>query len=86
MAIKGKARVTVYLDQDNYETVKNYLDSRPGAGGLSAILDKHVARCAAIIRKNEEKLKKVKPGRLTLKKFWQLAQLDMQDINFKKDI
>jgi hypothetical protein len=77
MAVEGKKRVVVFLDEDNVNTLREYLDSRPGAGGLSEILDRHVARCANVIRKNEKKLAKIKPGRLTVKKFFQLAGLDV---------
>lgn len=77
MAIQGKKRVVVYLDSENYDLVRSYLDTRKHAGGLSGLLDRHLARCADIIRKNPDKLKDIEPGKLTLKKFWKLAMLDV---------
>jgi hypothetical protein len=77
MAVAGKKRVIVYLEGENYDTLRKYLDSRPGAGGVSEILDKHLARCADVIRKNEKKLAKIKPGRLSTRKFLQMAKLDV---------
>jgi hypothetical protein len=73
MAVQGKKRIVVYLDEENVKILRNYLDTRPGAGGLSEILDKHVD----VIRKNEKKLAKIEPGRLTIKKFFKLAGLDV---------
>jgi arsenate reductase-like glutaredoxin family protein len=77
MAVQGKKRIVVYLDEENVKILRNYLDTRPGAGGLSEILDKHVTRLADVIRKNEKKLAKIEPGRLTIKKFFKLAGLDV---------
>jgi hypothetical protein len=77
MAVQGKKRIVVYLDEENVRILRNYLDTRPGAGGLSEILDKYVTRLADVIRKNEKKLSKIEPGRLTIKKFFQLAGLDV---------
>jgi len=76
MAIEGKIRVSMYLDMENINLVRKHLDTRPGAGGLSEIVDKHIARCADLIRKNP-KLAEIEPGKMTAKKFFQLAKLHM---------
>ncbi len=77
MAVEGKIKVTMYLDKENIEVLRNYLDTRPGAGGVSAIMDKHVSRLADIIRKNKKQLSEIEPGRLTLKKLVQLMKMDV---------
>ena len=77
MAVPGKKGYLVYLDQKNVETLRKYLSDRPDAGGLSGLLDKHVSRCAAIIEKNPEALKEIEPGKMTVKKFMQLAKLNV---------
>lgn len=77
MAVEGKKKYQVYLDESDVELLREWLDTRPGQGGLSDLLQKHVHRCAEIIRKNPDKLSKIEPGKLTLKKFFQLARLDM---------
>jgi hypothetical protein len=77
MAIAGRKKYQVYLNADDVEVLREWLDTRPGQGGLSELLQKHVHRCAEIIRKNPEKLKRIEPGKLTIKKFFQLASLEM---------
>jgi hypothetical protein len=76
MAVKGKKLYRLYLDQENYELVQSYLDTRKHAGGMSGLMDKHLTRCADVIRKNPE-LSEIEPGKLTLKKFWKLAKLNV---------
>jgi len=77
MAIDGKKRYVVYLVEEDVKVIKEWLDTRPGAGGLSELVQKHVHRCAEIIRRNPVKLGKIEPGKMTVKKFIQFAMLDM---------
>ncbi len=77
MAVKGKEAVMLYLDKENMDVLRKYLDTRKGTGGISAVMDKHVARLADIIRKNKKQLSEIEPGRLTLKKLVQLMKLDI---------
>lgn len=77
MPVAGKQRCTVYLDKKNVETVRKYLSKRPDAGGLSALLDKHIARCADLIEKNPKALLEIEGGKITAKKFMQLVKLHM---------
>jgi hypothetical protein len=86
MAIEGKRKVSFYVNEENLNVLRNYLDSRPGAGGVSELVDKHIARCADTIRKNPDKLAKIKPGKLTLKKFFQLASLDVDPRSHVDDL
>jgi len=77
MSIAGRKKYQVYLDEKDVQVLQKWLDSRPGQGGLSELLQKYVHRCSAIIEKNPEKLKAVEPGKLTIKKFFQLLKLEM---------
>ena len=77
MAVPGKKGYKIYLDEKNVETVRKYLSSRPDMGGLSALLDKHLARCAAIVEKNPKALLEIEGGKMTAKKFMQLAKLNV---------
>ena len=76
MAIAGKQRCTIYLDEKNVEIVRKYLATKPDSGGLSALLDKHLARCAKLIEKNPKALLEIEGGKMRVKKFIQLAKLD----------
>lgn len=75
MAIEGKKRYVVYLDESEVETLKEYLDTRPGQGGLSELLQAHVTRCAKMVRKHGDSLKQITPGKITAKKFFQLLKV-----------
>ena len=77
MAIEGKKKYQVYLDETEVEIIKEYLDTRPGQGGFSELIQRHVTRCANIIKKNPKALEDIEPGRLTVKKFWKLLKLDL---------
>lgn len=77
MPVAGKKKYVVYLEEKNVDTIRKYLSKKPETGGLSALLDKHVSRCASIIEKNEAALLAIKPGKMTVKKFMQLAKLDV---------
>ena len=77
MPVAGKKKYVVYLDEKNVETIRKYLSKKPDAGGLSALLDKHVSRCASIIEKNPQALLEIEPGKMTAKKFMQLAKLNV---------
>lgn len=50
MAIKGKKLYKVYLDEEETEFLKTFLDSTRGKGGLSGLLNTVVVNTAATIR------------------------------------
>lgn len=50
MAIKGKERFTVYLDEDNVQFIKSFLDTRRGQGGFSSVLDFYLDKLVSTIR------------------------------------
>lgn len=77
MAIKGKKIFQLYLDQENYELVKEYLDTRPGQGGMSALMDKHLERCAKIVKNNRNLFGEIEPGKMTVKKFFQFLKTEI---------
>lgn len=77
MAVKGKRKYSFYLDEKNVEILRNHFDGRPGSGGISEFLDKHVARSVKIVKMNPKAFKTIEPGKMTFKKFWQLAKMDV---------
>jgi len=50
MAIKEKKRYVVYLDEENTEYVKNFLEATKHKGGLSGLMDQYVASMARTLR------------------------------------
>lgn len=52
MAIKDKKLYGLYLDEDNAELVKSFLDSRRYQGGLSACVDRLIAVMADTLRES----------------------------------
>lgn len=76
MPVINKGRYTVYLDKQNVDEIRRYLSKKPHAGGLSELLDKHVTRCADLIRKNPKALNEIEDGKMTVRKFVKLAMLD----------
>lgn len=81
MAIEGKKKYQLYLDEENVEFLKNHLSQRPNAGGISGLVDKYLARCVFMIKENQDIFDKIEPGKMTLKKFFQFTKLNirMQD-------
>lgn len=77
MAVIGKHRYVVYLDPENVNVIREFLSKKSDSGGLSALLDMHVARCAALIKKNPEALLEIESGKMTVKKFVKLAKLNI---------
>lgn len=75
MPVSGKKGYKIYLDEENAEYLKQYLDGRPNSGGLSALLDKYVARCAFMVKDNRESFDGIEPGPVSLKKIWQLMKI-----------
>jgi hypothetical protein len=50
MAVKNKERYTVYLDPDNTEYVKSFLETTKNKGGLSGLVDSYLATMANTLR------------------------------------
>lgn len=42
MAIKGKKKYMIYLNEENAEYVKSFLETTRNKGGLSGIMDAHL--------------------------------------------
>jgi hypothetical protein len=69
MSIKGKKQYKIYLTEENAEFVKAYLESKRGAGGLSAVLDEYIKNMAETLKRSG-----VKPGqKLTWAKVARMA-------------
>ena len=87
MAIKGKKRYQIYLTEENYNLVKEYLDTRASTGGISGLLDKHLARCAKVVKNSPDLLEKIKEGqKMDLKAFWNLVRIGARQPNlFEKE-
>ena len=52
MAIQGKKLYQVYLDEENAEYVKAFLESKRGEGGLSALVDGMIKNTADTLRES----------------------------------
>lgn len=78
MAIEGKKRYQIYLDEKNMDFLKTHFDSRPNTGGISGLLDKYLARCVFMIKENQEIFDQIEPGKMTLKSFWKLTKINMK--------
>ncbi len=50
MAIKGKKAYKLYLDEENYEYVKRYVDTTFMAGGMSGMINEIVGQMADTLR------------------------------------
>jgi len=85
MAIEGKKRYSIYLDEKNVEYLREYFDTRPNTGGLSALLDKYLARCVFMVKENRDTFDGIEPGRMSFKKFWQLCKIQVKKMDEWKD-
>jgi hypothetical protein len=83
MAIDGKKKYQLYLDEENVEYLKKHFSQRPNAGGISGLVDKYLDRCVIMHKDNQDIFDKIEPGKLTLKKFFQFVKLQfrMQENN-----
>lgn len=52
MAVKGKKTYKLYLDEENTEYVRSFIESKRGAGGLSAIVDGMIKNLADTLRES----------------------------------
>lgn len=52
MAIQGKKMYRVYLDEENTEYVKSFLEGTRGTGGFSALVDSMVKATADTLRES----------------------------------
>jgi hypothetical protein len=50
MPIQGKKKYMVYLDEENTELLKSYIESTRGEGGFSALIDEYVKYLAGTLR------------------------------------
>jgi hypothetical protein len=78
MAIKGKKLVKLYLDEENYEFLKAHMETKPGSGGISGLVDKYLARCAHSVKSNVDLFGNIQPGKLTWKGVWNLFKLQLR--------
>lgn len=81
MAVQGKKAYKLYLDEENIEFLKSYLDRRRASGGLSALVDKYLARCVFMVKENQDIFDNLEPGKLKFNKLMQLMKITvkMQD-------
>lgn len=75
MAVKGKKKYSFYLTEENVDFLQNHFIARKDAGGLSGFIDKYLERSVWMLKNNPDVIEKVKPGKMTLKSFWQLLRL-----------
>ena len=50
MAIKNKKRYFLYLDEENAEYVKDFLETTRHKGGMSGLVDSYIASMAKTLR------------------------------------
>ena len=66
MAVKGKKRYVLYLDENTTEFVKSYLETTKNKGGLSLLVDKYLGRTAIVIKKHENLTENVEATKLSI--------------------
>lgn len=66
MPIKNKERYTVYLDKENTEYVKSFLETTKNKGGLSGVVDGYMKTMAMTLRMSGYKAgqKKLTPAQI----------------------
>ena len=77
MAVKGKIKISLWLDADNVEYLRQHFKGRASGDSLSTFVDKYLARSVKFCKANEKLIGQVEPGRMTFKKFWQLAKMQI---------
>lgn len=78
MAVEGKKMYRLYLTPENYEVVIKHLETHPGAGGVSALVDRYIARCAQVIKSDRADLfGNIQPGKMTVAKSWKLFKISV---------
>ena len=84
MAVKGKKRYVLYLDEGTAEFVKSYLEKKKNKGGLSLLVDKYLSRQVLAIKNHEKTSEKLKLDELSIpqamKLFWKFMKSDMKNI------
>jgi hypothetical protein len=80
MAVKGKRKYSFYLDENNVEFLKAHFVARKDEGGLSGFLDKYLERTVWMLKSNPDVFEKIKPGKLTFPKLWQLVKLQWRNM------
>ncbi len=70
MTVKNKRKYVIYLDEETTEYVRSFLDTKPKAGGLSAFLDKYLARTAVLLKEHGD----LREGKMTLKTVWKIIR------------
>jgi len=73
MAIQGKKRIVIYVDEENYKFMKTFVDSRPNLGGISGLLDRHLKRDVMLIKANKDYFDIKNHGKMSLAKLIHLA-------------
>jgi hypothetical protein len=84
MAVKGKKRYVLYLDEETTEFVKSYLEKKKNKGGLSLLVDKYLSRQVLAIENHEKTSEKLKLNELSIpqafKLFWKFMKSDRNHI------
>jgi len=76
MAIQGKKKFQIYLDEENFNFIKNFLDVRNDQrGGMSGLIDRYLDRQVYIIKHNPEFFNPKLHGKMTVGKFLKLLKL-----------
>lgn len=69
MAVKGKRRIAIYVDGDDYDYVASFLEITKYKGGMSAFMDAHLKTTAKTLRASEY----VQGKKLTVKQLLKFA-------------
>jgi len=69
LAIKGKKKVQVYVDEANYEYVKSFIETTRFQGGMSGFFDSYLGATARTLRAAEY----VKGKKLTMAQLLKLG-------------
>ena len=66
MAVKNKKKYAVYLDEENAEYVKSFLETTKNKGGLSGVVDGYIKTMAITLRASGYKAgqKRITPAQM----------------------
>jgi hypothetical protein len=78
MAIPGKKRYTLFLDEGNMEYLRKHFAHAKNSGGVSALVDKYLSRCVFMHKENKDIFDNIEPGKMTFKKFLQFVKLQIR--------
>jgi hypothetical protein len=88
MAVKGKKRYVLYLNEESTEFLKSYLETKKNKGGLSLLVDKYIGRQVLAIKNHQKVSEEITLNELSIpqamKLFWKFFKNDKKFLNENK--